>query len=113
MLRYLLDTDHLTLLQHRHQPLLQHLVVAPLADVGTSIVNVEEVLRGRLARVARARDGPSRILEYRDLLSSTHLFAQLPLVAYDQAAEGEFQQLLGLRLRVGSQDLKIAAIALA
>ena len=34
-------------------------------------------------------------------------------VPFDQACEAQFQQLVALRLRVGTQDLKIAATALA
>ena len=33
-------------------------------------------------------------------------------VPYNQAAEDQFQDLLTLRLRIGTQDLRIAAIAL-
>jgi len=34
-------------------------------------------------------------------------------VPFDAACENQFQQLRALRLRVGTQDLKIAAVALA
>ena len=54
-----------------------------------------------------------RVLHYGHLHSSVQLFCRSNLVPYDQAAEAQFQHLLGLRLRVGTQDLKIAAIALA
>ena len=37
----------------------------------------------------------------------------MPRVPFDQASENHFQQLAALKLRVGSQDLKIAAVALA
>jgi tRNA(fMet)-specific endonuclease VapC len=111
--RFLLDTDHITLLSHHHQPLLKQLGRVPAGDVATSAVTVEEVLRGRLAALAKARTGPARIGHYAYLLVSLQLFAQLVLVTYDQAAENEFQRLFALRLRIGTQDLKIAAVALA
>ncbi len=109
MLQYLLDTDHLTLYQHKHGPVAGHLSVH-LGEVGISIVTVEESLRGRLAALAQARDGPSRIQQYAFLKESLLDFAQFPNVSYDQAAEDEFRRLRSIR--IGSQDLKIASIAL-
>lgn len=113
MLRFLFDTDHLTLYQNRQRPLLGRMVLQPPDAVGVSAVTVEESLRGRLAALSRADNGPRRIIRYRLLLESLDLLSQFPLVPYDQASENHFQQLRSLRLRVGTQDLKIAAIALA
>jgi tRNA(fMet)-specific endonuclease VapC len=113
MLRFLFDTDHLTLLQHRHALLLNRLASQPPDAVGVNAVTVEESLRGRLAALSQARDGPMRILQYRHLLETLELLNRFPPVPFDQAAEDRYQHLLALRLRIGTQDLKIAAIALA
>jgi tRNA(fMet)-specific endonuclease VapC len=113
MLRFLFDTDHLTLYQHRHPQVLQRMVLQPADAVGLSVVTVEESLRGRLAALSQARDGTRRIVRYRHLLESLDLLSQFPLVPYDQGSENHFQHLRSLRLKVGTQDLKIAAIALA
>jgi tRNA(fMet)-specific endonuclease VapC len=74
---------------------------------------VEESLRGRLAALAQAPDGKARIARYALLQHSLQLFQQLPIVPFDQASENHFQNLRAMHLRVGTQDLKIAAIALA
>jgi tRNA(fMet)-specific endonuclease VapC len=50
MVKYLLDTDHLTLLELGHPPLLQQMAQQLPMSVGTSAVTVEEALRGRLAQ---------------------------------------------------------------
>lgn len=113
MLRFALDTDHLTLLENRHGPLLVRLIARPAGEVGISVVVAEEALRGRLARTARARTGPERILLYGRLLETIEQLHQLPLIPFDQSVEGQFQYLPALGLRIGAQDLKIAAIALA
>lgn len=113
MLRFLFDTDHLTLLQHRHAALLGRLASEPPDAVGISAVTVEESLRGRLAALSQARDGPMRILQYRHLQETLALLNQFLSVSFDQAAEDQYQLLLALRLRIGTQDLKIAAVALA
>ncbi len=113
MLQFLLDTDHLTLLEHGHAPLKQHLASHAPDAVGLTIVTVEESLRGRLAAIAKARDGPARIARYALLMGSLERFRLFPLAPFDQQAEDHFERLLAMRLHIGSQDLKIAAVALA
>ena len=113
MLRFLLDTDHLTLYDLGHPQLTQRLAMHPSNTIAVSVVTVEESLRGRLSALSRAPNGPTRIRRYAELVRTVQLFCQLPLVHFDQASENSFQQLRVLRLRIGTQDLKIAAIALA
>jgi tRNA(fMet)-specific endonuclease VapC len=111
MLQYLFDTDHLTLFQRGHVPLRRRLALQPPGAVGISVVAMEESLRGRLAQLARAGDGPTRIRDYALLAETIHVFLQFPIVSYEQPAEGWFQQLR--TIRIGTQDRKIGAIALA
>jgi tRNA(fMet)-specific endonuclease VapC len=111
MLRYILDTDHLTLFQHGNALVGRRLRSQSRGSVGISVVTVEESLRGRLAQLAGAGDGHSRIYHY-GLLRQTLLdFAGFPVVAYDQQAEDWFQQYRSIR--IGTRDRKIAAITLA
>ena len=111
MLRFLFDTDHLTLYQQGHPPLGQRLALQPPDVIGVSVVTVEESLRGRLAHLGRAADGPTRIRRCALLAETVQLFHRFPLVSFDQAAENLFQQFRPVH--IGTQDLKIAAIALA
>jgi tRNA(fMet)-specific endonuclease VapC len=110
MLQYLLDTDHMTLYEHGHASVVLR-VKSHTGAVGISVVTVYEILRGRLAQIGHARDGPSRILSYRLLAEALLDLDQFPNVAYDQPAEHVFQQLRSIR--IGTQDLQIASIALA
>jgi tRNA(fMet)-specific endonuclease VapC len=52
-----------------------------------------------------------RIRQYELLSQSIKLFVQFPLVPFDQAAATNFQRLRAVR--IGTQDRKIASIALA
>lgn len=113
MIRFLLDTDHLTLLEHGHPPLKHRLGMQPHGAVGFTVVTAAESLRGRLAAIGGARDGARRIARWGYFLDSLQIFQQFPLVPFDHAAEASFQQLLSLRHRIGTQDTMIAAIALA
>jgi tRNA(fMet)-specific endonuclease VapC len=110
MPRYLFDTDHLTLYQHGHAQVARRLALRSLGEVGISVVTVEEALRGRLSTLARAKDGRTRIAAYALLEQALLDFAQFPVVPFDQAAEMGFQN--HVRIRIGTQDRKIASIAL-
>lgn len=113
MSRFLLDTDHVSLHDRGHAPLRAHLASHPPGDLAVSAVTMEESLRGRLAILSRRLDSNGRVQAYANLLASVRFFHSIAVVPYDLPCEQAFQQLLGMRLRVGTQDLKIAATALA
>lgn len=112
MFRFLFDTD-LTLYDHARPIVRQRYGAEPAGAVGISAVTIQESLRGRLAALARHVSGPLQVQAYSNLVASIQLFQQFPIVAFDLACENRFQQLRAMHLRVGTQDLKIAAIALA
>jgi tRNA(fMet)-specific endonuclease VapC len=112
MLQFLFDTDHLTLFQHRHPGLMQRIARHPADSVAICPVNIEETMRGRLAPLARVLTGNKHVQAYAHLVAAEELFRLFPLVPFDAASELQFQQLRARRLRVGTLDLKIAAIAL-
>jgi tRNA(fMet)-specific endonuclease VapC len=112
MLQFLFDTDHLTLLDRGHTQVRQRHSAQPSDTVGISAVTIQEYLKGRLAALTRHQSGPLQVQAYANLLGSLQLFQQFPIVAFDDACENEYQHLRCLRLRIGTQDLKIAAVAL-
>jgi tRNA(fMet)-specific endonuclease VapC len=61
MLRFLFDTDHLTLYDHGHPAVVQKYDAQPAGAVGVSAVTVQESLRGRRAAVARHTSGPLHV----------------------------------------------------
>ena len=111
--QYLFDTDHLTLWDQGDVKVVQRLAIEPVGTVALSIITVEEYLRGRLAYLSRARDATSRLQGYDWLQRSVQMLNSWVVVSHDSTVEQEYQQLLSRRLRVGSQDLKIAAACLA
>ena len=70
-------------------------------------------MRGWLSVVASARDSNREIKAYRDLQLSLKFFQDVQILEYDQVAKDEFTKLQKLRIRIGTMDLKIAAIAIA
>ncbi|MBM3224114.1 MAG: type II toxin-antitoxin system VapC family toxin [Candidatus Tectomicrobia bacterium] len=112
MIRVLLDTDHVSLHERGHLPLRARLASYLPEEVAVSIVTVEEMLRGRLAILARRSAGEARVHAYMKLLETVYFCSTIPVLPFDMACEQQFQALHAMRLRVGSRDLRIAATAL-
>ena len=74
MIRFLLDTDHISLQERGHPPLLAHIRSLPAVALGVSIVTVEEVLRGRLAMLGRRLPAAERVHAYRKLWEAIQFF---------------------------------------
>ena len=91
---------------------MQQIAAHPSGTVGICPISIEETLRGRLAPLARGLKGTIHVQAYAHLVAAVELFYLFPIVPFDLASESLFQQLRASRLRVGTQDLKIAAIAL-
>jgi tRNA(fMet)-specific endonuclease VapC len=83
------------------------------SERATSIVTFEEELRGWLAAIAKARTQVQEITAYRRLKRILVDFTEVQVLDYDELAATEFQRLKAVRVRIGTMDLKIAAIALA
>jgi tRNA(fMet)-specific endonuclease VapC len=113
MTAYLLDTDHFTLIERGDALVVSNLKKHRSEEIATSVVTVEESLRGRLAVLARAANGVDRVRSYREFQESMELIGRLQVLGYDESAERIYQSFRTLKPRIGSQDLKIASVALA
>ena len=92
---------------------MQRFADVPPDQIFVSIVTVEEQLRGWLAMIRRAATPERLIAAYASLHRAMIYFAQLNILDYGADAAGHFAALRAQRLRIGTQDLRIAAIALA
>jgi tRNA(fMet)-specific endonuclease VapC len=74
----LLDTDHVSVLQiregQRTQQLKDRLAAAGDPVVGTTIISVEEQMRGWLAAIAKERQPKRQIAAYRNLAELFEFF---------------------------------------
>ena len=112
---YIFDTDHLSLIQRNGQE--GELILAKLAaikevEVAVTIVTYEEQLRGRLSFLSRAKTVDEQVLAYRGLQQLTTDYSSIPILPFDRTAALEHQRLRKVYPRLGTMDLKIAAIAL-
>lgn len=113
----LLDTDHLTVLSYPEgdvaAALTRRMQGAAGETFATSIISVEEQMRGWLTAIANTRRPHSQIPLYGRLTGLFDLWDAWRIVPFDEAAAEQFEQLRKQRVRIGTQDLKIASIALA
>ena len=112
----LLDTDHLSVLvdrrDSRHMKLTERLKSSPDQLLAIPIVSVEEQLRGWLAQIHRLRDYVKQVPAYERLAQLIDFLSAWQIIPFDDRAAHECRLLHRLRVRIGSQDLKIAAIAI-
>lgn len=114
---YILDTDHLSLLgraaSHEAQRLRFRLARLKPEERVTTIITFEEQMRGWMSYLAQARSLAQQVEAYRRLKEFLDRYLKIAVLKFDEAAAAEFQRLQRLRLRIGTMDLKIAAIASA
>src|SRR5438132_862275 len=72
----------------------------------------KEAVRGRLGYLARPLNSVARVRAYSLLVGTVQLFNQMIMVPFDLGSEAQYQQLRAQQTGVGTQDLKIAAVAL-
>ncbi len=113
---YLLDTDHISLIARKNaegQRIYARLSALDPGDIAVSIISYEEQMRGWLAEIASARTADKQKLKYAELARMLRYYCITPILPFDDATVAVFQDLWMQRLRIGTMDLKIAAIALA
>jgi tRNA(fMet)-specific endonuclease VapC len=113
MTLYILDSDHLSLYQRGHEILGQRLLTIPSEQIAITVISAEELVRGRLAQIRKATKPQERVYAYYWLAKTLEFLQDFPVLGYDVQAEARFQSLLAQKIRIGTQDLKIAAIALS
>jgi tRNA(fMet)-specific endonuclease VapC len=111
-----LDTDHISILQHADSEiaaaLQERLVRSTDSDVATSAITLEEQSRSWLSLIHRYADVRRQVTYYDRFVATFRFFAKWRVVPFDEAAAMRFQELRSARVRIGSTDLKIAAICL-
>lgn len=111
----ILDTDHLSVLAFASDRVKDGLVNRMRADqeeFAITVISVEEELRGWLALI-QSREIEKQVPVYTNLTSLLEFLSFWTILPFDELASQNFQNLKSQRLRMGTMDLKIAAICLA
>ncbi|MGD9632519.1 MAG: type II toxin-antitoxin system VapC family toxin [Pirellulales bacterium] len=114
---YLLDTDHLGIIQRQTEPefsrLLGRIGKHQPAEFFVPIVSFHEQVSGWNAYLQRARSIESVVRAYAMFQQILVDFARMAVVPFDTPAAREFDALRSAGVRVGTMDLRIAAIAIS
>ncbi|HEX9005203.1 MAG TPA: type II toxin-antitoxin system VapC family toxin [Blastocatellia bacterium] len=114
---HVLDTDLFSLTDrttsHESQRLRFRLSSLPEEELATTIITFEEQMRGWLSWLAQARSLDQQVERYQRLNRMVKSYRRVNILEFDNQAAAEFAKLQKQRIRIGTMDLKIAAIALA
>jgi tRNA(fMet)-specific endonuclease VapC len=113
MTLWILDTDHASLFQTGHPLVTQRVQSIEPNALAVTIITVEEQMYGRLNRIRRAKSTDDLRLAYFNLNRTLEYFQTINVIDLDRAAADCYQEIVSQKLRVGTQDLKIAAITLS
>ncbi len=114
---FLLDTDHLVILQHeanrefgalqermsRHRP----------EDFALAVISLHEQMLGANQFISRAKTQADVTRGYQMMEVILIDFSRFRVLPFDQPAASQFSRLRKARVRIGTMDLRISAIALS
>lgn len=112
---YILDTDHLSLIQRNGQEgkrILTRLATIEEVEVAVTVITYEEQVRGRLNVLSRAKTLDEQVFAYQGLQQLGMDYRSIVVIPFNRAAALEHQRLRKAHPRLGNMDLKIAAISL-
>ena len=116
-MKYLLDTDHLSILQRQtgkdFNNLSTRMVQYPLSDFAVSTVTFHEQMLGSHTYINRARNLNDVVKGYEMMTRLVTDFKVLPLISFNAGAATTFDQLQSQRIQLAKMDARIAAIALS
>jgi tRNA(fMet)-specific endonuclease VapC len=117
MTYYILDTDHLSILQRRTEPEYNKLSLQ-LSQyspdlIFVTIVSFQEQFQGWMAYINKAKTADKTVTAYLKLESLIQLFSVSQVFSFDFRANEIAEDLRRRRIRLGTMDLRIASIAIS
>jgi tRNA(fMet)-specific endonuclease VapC len=112
----LFDTDHLSVLAFpgpASERLAQRMEESADQHFAIPVAAAEEQMRGWLAAIGRQRSIYDQLLPYERLAMMIAMWSDWEIARLDRLAANEFELPRRSRIRIGTPDLKIAAIALS
>lgn len=114
---YLLDTDHFSILQRKagieYVRLSTWMATLQPADFACCVVSLHEQVVGAHAFLNQAKNSAGLIRGYELLERLPRDYLSLALLPFDAPSAALYDGLLAQNLRIGTMDLRLAAIALS
>jgi tRNA(fMet)-specific endonuclease VapC len=111
MTEYALDTDTTTLLLRGHQGVCARAAAVEAEQLSVTIITVEEVLPGWYSQIRRARNDEQAVRAYASLQQAVQFLGRVRILPMDDEAMDHFHAFRKGKYRIGSNDLRMAAIA--
>jgi tRNA(fMet)-specific endonuclease VapC len=113
MTKWILDTDHYSLIQRGNREVIERFQEIDPIEIYLTIITVQEQIKGRFKNIDEAKNSPKLIISYGWLQTAIADFDRLSILPFDERAYYYYDLFRTQKLRVGSQDLRIAAIVMA
>lgn len=110
---WVLDTDHVSLFQHGNPLIVQRVNSVKFEEIAITIITAEEQLRGRFNVIRNASLSDKLVLAYANFQANLEFFKTANLLQFSEDAGNIYTELVKQKIRVGTQDLRIAAITLS
>jgi tRNA(fMet)-specific endonuclease VapC len=110
---WVLDTDHVSLFQRNHPVVTERISAINPEEIGVTIITLEEQLYGRLNGIKRANSPENLISAYAKLSATWKYFTSINLLDFDLDAYNCYAELVRQKIRIGTQDLRIAGTAIS
>jgi tRNA(fMet)-specific endonuclease VapC len=110
-----LDTNHFSELDRAGDggERLRQRILDFRGDLFITVITIEEVTQGWLARLRRCKTPGDQIAIYARLRKAVEVLSDWDVLPWDVEAVAIYERLQKARVRAGALDLKIASIALA
>jgi len=113
MTLYVLDTDHISLYQKSHPQIVSRVQATDAGELAVTIISAEEQLRGWFDAIRQATSGERLQWAYLGLRQGIEYFNTIRVLDLSQEALSRYLALRTAKIRVGTQDLRIASIVLS
>ncbi len=109
---FVLDTDHVSLLQRAHPVVVARVLATPPNELAVSVITFEEQLGAWYTQIRQARDPEKLARAYEGLFQILEDAKRLRILPFSRSAIDRYQELRRTHRRVGRMDLAIAAITI-
>ncbi len=109
---WVLDTDMLTLWLRGQKTVATRVAAAPPQQLALTIITVEEILGGWYTQIRQARDDQQLARAYQALQQAVEFTRGIQLLPLNVPGIRRYRQLRTRHRRIGTNDLRIAAIVL-
>ncbi|MEG4282864.1 type II toxin-antitoxin system VapC family toxin [Microcoleus sp. A006_D1] len=110
---WVLDTDCLTLFQNEHPLVKLRVSQVKPKEIAITVITVEEQLRGWLNVINQSSQSDRALWAYKGFQDGVKYFNSVNVLNFDRDAYNCYTDLVRQKIRIGTKDLRIAAIVIS